>query len=272
LPHEVMAANALMERYPAFHLPPDFIGVVQPDGGYLAAERCIAALLRQAKEFDANVGTGETIQAIEPLRAGSQHTGVRITTDREEIEARTVVVAAGPWLTKVLPNFPAPLHVTRQVMAWFEPTDPTPFAPERFPVFLIESRHGVHYGFPTFESETVKICKHHHQDEIVDAETCDRSVSIDDEAAIRVAIADHIPAANGKRADATTCLYTMAPDGDFILDKLPGFPQAIVASPCSGHGFKFAPAIGEIVADLITNGSTQHDISRFSLGRFKVEP
>jgi sarcosine oxidase len=85
---------------------------------------------------------------------------------------------------------------------------------------------------------------------------------------IRAAIAEHLPAANGRLVEARTCLYTMTPDGDFIIDRLPGAPQIVIASPCSGHGFKFAPAIGDILADLATTGATAHDISRFALARF----
>ena len=93
-------------------------------------------------------------------------------------------------------------------------------------------------------------------------------MSSDDEALIRAAVADHIPAANGALLAAKTCLYTMTPDGDFLIDRLPGAENVVVASPCSGHGFKFAPVIGEILADLATAGATRHDIARFSLARF----
>jgi sarcosine oxidase len=82
-------------------------------------------------------------------------------------------------------------------------------------------------------------------------------------------VAEHLPAANGRLVKAKTCLYTMTPDGDFIIDRLPGAPQIVVASPCSGHGFKFAPAIGDILADLAAGGTTAYDISRFALARFK---
>jgi sarcosine oxidase len=116
----------------------------------------------------------------------------------------------------------------------------------------------------------VKVAKHHHFDEAVDPDTCDRAVSAADEAVIRGAIRTHLPEADGPLLDARTCLYTMAPDGDFILDRLPGHPQIVVASPCSGHGFKFAPVIGEILADLAIAGCTEHDISRFSLTRFSI--
>ena len=141
-----------------------------------------------------------------------------------------------------------------------------------FPVFIIESRHGMHYGIPPRAARgpggVIKIAKHHHRDEPVDPDSYDRTISSQDEVLIRAPLADHIPAANGKLIAAQTCLYTMTPDGDFLIDRLPGAPNVIVASPCSGHGFKFAPVIGEILADLATAGTTGHDISRFRLARF----
>jgi sarcosine oxidase len=160
------------------------------------------------------------------------------------------------------------LRATRQVMAWFEPSEPKLFAAGCFPAFLIESRHGIHYGVPPFADAGIKVAKHHHCDEAVDPDHHDRTVSASDEALVRAALAEFLPGANGPRRAAQTCLYTMAPDGDFLIDRLPGAPQVIVASPCSGHGFKFAPVIGEILADLATTGATRHDITRFSLARF----
>ena len=110
----------------------------------------------------------------------------------------------------------------------------------------------------------MKIAKHHHRGETVDPDRYDRAVSAADESLIRSALAEHIPAANGELLAAKTCLYTVTPDGDFIIDRVPGAPHIIVASPCSGHGFKFAPVVGEILADLATAGTTRHDISRFA--------
>jgi sarcosine oxidase len=114
----------------------------------------------------------------------------------------------------------------------------------------------------------IKVARHHHRDQNVDADAYDRTVSAEDEMLIRAAIAEHLPAANGRLIKAKTCLYTVTPDGDFIIDRLPDAPQIVVASPCSGHGFKFAPAIGDILADLATTGATAHDIVRFALARF----
>jgi sarcosine oxidase len=166
-----------------------------------------------------------------------------------------------------MPELRLPLRVTRQVMAWFAPPDAAAFSAERFPIFLSQTGHGIHYGFPA-GANGVKVCKHFHLDEEVTPATADRTVSPRDIAAIRGFLAGHLPALDRPPAVAKTCLYTMTPDGDFILDRLPGEPNIIVASPCSGHGFKFAPVIGEILADLATAGATQHDISRFRLSRF----
>ena len=262
LPHAVLAAPEFMRRFPAFRIPADWVGVVQPDGGVLAPERAILAQLELAEAAGAELRMGEAVAAIEPRRGGG-----RIVTDRDTIDAGGAIIAAGPWVKKLLPDLATPLRVTRQVMAWFEPRDPTLFQPGRFPVFMIESERGIHYGFPLDETG-VKFAKHHHADETVDPDTCDRSGSADDEALIRPALAECLPAANGRLVQAKTCLYTMTPDGDFLIDRLPGAPQIVVASPCSGHGFKFAPVIGEILADLATHGATHHDISRFRLARF----
>jgi sarcosine oxidase len=259
LPHTVLAASDLMRRLP-FHVPADYVGVLQPDGGVLRVEPAILAHLALAEAAGAELRTRESVRAIAP-RAG----GVRVKTDRGDIEAGAAIVAAGPWMKKLLPDLPLPLRVTRQVMAWFQPLDAGLFAVDRFPVFLLESRHGVHYGFP-LDAAGVKVAKHHHDDEAVDPDTCDRAVASADEAMIRPALAEHLPAANGPLELAQTCLYTMTPDGDFVIDCA---GPIVVASPCSGHGFKFAPVVGEIVADLATTGATSHDISRFRLDRFK---
>jgi sarcosine oxidase len=265
LRHDVLSAPELMRRFPVFNLPPDYVAVLQSDGGYLAAEPSIAAMLALATAAGAAIHTGETVQAIEP-----RETSVRIVTDRGAVEAGAAVVAAGPWTGSLLPWLSVPLRVTREVMAWFEPADATPLAADQLPVFIIESRHGMHYGIPPQAGDGggIKIAKHHHRNEAVDPDRCDRSVSPADEALIRAAVADHLPAANGRMLAARTCLYTMTPDGHFLIDHLPGASQVVVASPCSGHGFKFAPVIGEVLADLATTGATRHDISRFRMKRF----
>src|SRR5262249_14712930 len=177
-------------------------------------------------------------------------------------------VGGGSWIKPLLPDWPVPIRVTRQVVGWFAPSDPAIFARERCPIFMIENPDGIFYGFPRGPWPGIKFAKHHHADETIDPSLDTRPMDGADEAALRPALAAHVPAANGALLAAQTCRYTMTPDGDFILDRLPGAANIIVASPCSGHGFKFAPVIGEIVADLVTRGDTSHHISRFRLARF----
>ena len=263
LPHEVLDAAGVMGRFPAFRLPPHFVGVLQPDGGVLAAEPAVAAQLARARAAGAELRANETVRAIEPAADG-----VRIVTDRGTLLAGQAVVATGGWIRQLLPGLPAPIRVTRQVVGWFAPAEPALFARERCPVFMIESQGGIFYGFPAGPRPGIKFAKHHHADEAVDPFAAARPIDGADEAVLRATLAAHVPAADGPLLAAQTCRYTMTPDGDFILDRLPGAPSIIVVSPCSGHGFKFAPVIGEIVADLVTQGATRHDISRFRLGRF----
>jgi sarcosine oxidase len=258
LPHEIMAARDVMRRFPGFRLPDDYIGVVQEEGGFLDTEAAIAAHLALARAAGAEWRAGEAVCSIEPYASA-----VRITTERGVIEAGAAVISTGAWTKTLLPDLPVTLRVTRQVMAWFAPVEPNLFT--RFPVFLLESRHGIHYGFPLLEAG-MKVAKHYHRDETVDPDASDRAVSADDEAIIRAALAEHLPTANGPLLAAKTCLYTMTPDGDFVIDRLPG--NIVVASPCSGHGFKFAGVVGEILADLATTGTTPQEISRFRLARF----
>jgi sarcosine oxidase len=262
LAHEVLDAGALMRRFPAFRVPAGHVGVFQADGGFLRAEQAIHAQLALARDAGAQLRVGEDVIAVEPRGAG-----VRVVTRNGVVDAGCAIVTAGPWVKSVLPGLPAPIRVTRQVLGWFEPRDRALFAPGRFPVFLLQNEDGIFYGFPD-DGTGVKVAKHHHADETVDPDGCDRAVSAADQTMIRAVLAAHLPAADGRLLAATTCLYTMTPDGDFVLDRLPGHEAIIVASPCSGHGFKFAPVIGEILADLALSGATRHDISRFALARF----
>lgn len=263
LPHEVLDAKTVMQRFPAFRIPPDFIGVFQPDGGVLAAEPAIDTQITLARTAGAESRFEDTVLAIEPR--GDR---VRVVTERSAIEAGSVIVAAGPWLETLLPGLSDHVRVTRQVVLWVEPRAPALFAPDRCPIFMLESAYGIHYGFPLDPRAGLKVAKHFHQHETADPDDYERTISPHDQAEVRSVISEYLPAADGKLRSATTCLYTMTADGDFILDQLPGHPNIVVASPCSGHGFKFAPVIGDILADLATTGTTAHDISRFRLARF----
>lgn len=263
LPYEVVSAHELMRRHPAFRLPHDYIAVIQPGGGFVEAEAGIRAHLRLAVAAGADMRTGERVASIEQIGEG-----VRVRTERSTYEAGHAIVTAGPWTASLIPDLGVPLQVTRQVLLWVRPAQPELFRTGWFPVFMIESEHGIHYGFPLHGDGLLKIAKHHHAREIVEPESCDRIVSAADEATITDPLFRMLPAAAGPVVAAKTCLYTMTPDGDFLIDRLPGSERIVVASPCSGHGFKFAPVIGRALADLALTGRSALDIRRFRLSRF----
>lgn len=265
LAREQLDARALMRRYPAFRLPDTFVGVLQPDGGFIEASHAVAAMIDLAKTHGAEILTETKVNAID-LNAS----GIRLETSRGKLAADGAIIAAGPWMRSLLRDLKLslPLAVTRQVVGWFKPRDPRLFAADCFPVFIMETPHGNHYGFPMYDDRGLKFAKHHHVREEVDAADYRRAVSAEDEAIIRAPLADYLPAANGPLIEAQTCLYTMTPDDTFIIDQMPGFPQVVIASPCCGYGFKFAPVVGEILADLVRRGETAHDIQQFRLQRF----
>jgi sarcosine oxidase len=262
LEFEILHADQLMRRSPAFRVPNDFVAVVQPDGGFIEAAAALDAYVRLAIEAGAQVRTGETVLSIQQSEGA-----VRIKTDQAVYESESVVVALGPWTKRLLPQLPETLEVKRQVVGWFAPDEPSHFSADQFPVFLLESRHGIHFGLPGHTEPGIKLARHYPYGQTVDPDTCDQRVTPDDEAGIR-SVAEFVPAAGGQLVAAKTCLYTVTPDETFIIDRLPNCPGIIVASPCCGHGFKFAPVVGEILGDLATMGRTEHDISDFRLGRF----
>lgn len=261
LPHQILSAQELTLRHPAFRLPQDFIAVLQPDGGFVEAESGVRAHLQLAVAAGAELRTSQRVQAIEP-----HGRRVRVVTERETLEAQRVIVAAGPWTTALFPELKLPLLVTRQVLLWTQPAQPELFRPGLFPVFLIESEHGLHYGFPLREAEGLKLAKHHHAGEIVDPESYDRTVSTADEETILHPLQRFLPGARGPLRAAKTCLYTMAPDGHFVIDRID--ERIILASPCSGHGFKFSPALGQALAGMALGGPLPQDLAPFALSRF----
>jgi sarcosine oxidase len=263
LPHEVLTARQMMDRFPALALPADWEGVYQADAGFLRPERAIETHLAGAKAAGAEVRLHTVVSGIVP-RAG----GVRLTlADGTAIEAGSVVISAGAWVGELAPELSASLRLTRQVLGWFAPRTPSAVGPDRLPVFLLQSAEDIIYGFPDFAGTGVKIGSHLAGRLLLAAGDARQDAGSADADHLSDFLTRYMPAAAGPLRDLKTCIYTRTPDEDFILDLHPDHPQIVIASPCSGHGFKFASVIGEILADLATAGETPHDIGRFALTR-----
>ncbi len=255
LVHEVLDADGLMRRVPAWRVPRGTRAVLQPDAGFLVPERCIAAHVAMARAHGASLHTRERV-----LEWGAHGGRVRVRTDRATYDGGQLVLAAGAWMPSLVPALAPRLAVERQVVGWFEPSDRDLFAPSRFPVFVHEAEEGTFYGFPEHGVPGVKLGRYHDGAAVSDPDLVDRTITDDDEAVMRAALARYLPAADGARLDARTCLMTNTADGHFLIARDAAHPEVLLLSACSGHGFKFASVVGEIARDLVVRGATAHDV------------
>ena len=267
LSHDLLTAADVSRRWPMFRLPHDTIALLEHQAGYLVPELCIEQQLRHAARHGAHLRFNEPII---DFTAGPSSVTVR--TVRESFTAAHLVVTAGPWAPQLVASAHLPLRVTRQVLFWIKPTGSIdPFRQNRFPIYMAETQPGdpMLYGFPLTgpATEGVKVALHG-SDETGTPQTIDRAVRPDDEERIRQRLATTLPALSGPVLRAVTCLYTMTPDEHFIIGPHPEHPAITLALGFSGHGFKFAPVIGELVGQLATESKTTQDIAMFSPTRF----
>jgi sarcosine oxidase len=265
LPHEVLDAQELRRRYPAYgDLDPTTRVVYQPDGGFLLAERTLLAHVNQAMAHGAELHFHEPVIDWEATAAGR----VTVRTERATYVADRLVICAGPWAGRVVPQLASLAVAERQVLAWLQPTRPELFTPDRFPVFILEVPDGSYYGFPVHDVPGFKIGRYHHLREPMDPDDPDRSTRADDEAILRAFAVRHFPEGAGPTIMLKACIFTNSPDEHFIIDLLPDAPQVSVAAGFSGHGYKFCSLVGEVMADLAEAGQTPRDIGLFRLDRF----
>jgi sarcosine oxidase len=245
---EPLTPNEVRRRFPIFDLPADWCATYHHEAGILRADAAVARLLEIACERQP--GAIRTARAVSVSQAGD---GVEVTmSSGERISAAAAVVTTGPWISRMVPELADRLRVSLQTVGWFAPTAGALAGPDRMPVFAIDTggEADLIYGFPDFAGLGVKAASH------LPAATWDPDQPHPDEAdrehalePVRAAMAAFLPQASRLRATAT-CLYTNAPGEEFIVDRRPGHPNIVFASACSGHGFKFAPAVGAMLADL----------------------
>ena len=260
--HELLTARDLTARYPAYQPPAGDVALLQPEGGLLWAERCVQAHIDAARAEGAELHAEERV-----LDWTGRPGGVSVRTDRGTYEADRLVVCPGAWAGD-LARLPAGLLVpTRQVVAWFETLQPRLFEPERFPVFVIETEGRDHYGFPEYESSGFKVGRMNHPGGPADPDALDREASAEEVEVLRSFVADWFPAGAGRTLETSVCMFTNTADRHFVLDFHPDEPNVVIGSACSGHGFKFAPVVGEILADLAIDGATRHEIDFLRLDR-----
>jgi sarcosine oxidase len=261
--HEVLSAREVNRRWPGYRLSDDYEAIYQPDGGFVASERAIVKHVEMAQALGAEIHAREAILGWEPTASG----GVRVKTDRATYEAGQLVLSTGAWIGEHVPQLKKTAVPERQVLGWFQPKVREHYQLGRFPVSNFKSSVGHFYQFPVWHVPGFKIGLYHHLGETGAADALSRDVTKHDEEVLRAGVAKYFPDANGPLMGLRACLFTNTPDEHFVIDRLPGAPQVVVASPCSGHGYKFASVMGEILADLATGKTPAFDLDLFKLGR-----
>ena len=256
LPYEMLTPAELTHRFPGLLPEADAVGLYEPNAGVLFPEECIRTLLASATRDGAALRTAEPM-----LTWRADGGGVRVATAMGEYVANRLVLTLGPWLPDLLGDAAMRFTVARQVQYWFAPRrHPERFAARHLPIALWETSGHMFYTIPDF-GDGLKFAVHH-EGEVTDPQRVRRTVGQDEDAAARVLVERFLPDAAGDLRERAVCLYTNTADGHFVIDRHPVHRDVLVVSPCSGHGFKFATAIGEIVAQMVT-GESGGDLSLF---------
>ncbi len=266
--HEILDAAAIRRRFPQFSVRDDETGYLEPSAGFLRPEACVRANLAQARAHGAELHVGERV-------AGFEATAQRVTvrTDRGTYHADRLVLAAGPWLPELLAaELAARFSVSRQVLLWFDVDDAARFAVGRFPVFIWElqrERQAI-YGFPALDGASGGVkCATEQFDATTTPDAVDRRVTEAEAHDVWTRlVAPYLPGVGPRCVRAAACLYTVTPDFGFVIDRHPDSERIVIASPCSGHGFKHSAALGEALAELLSEGRSTIDLAPFRLARF----
>jgi sarcosine oxidase len=261
IPYQELAGTEVNRRFPGYALPSDFRAVFQADGGFVLPERCIVAHVNGALAHGAVVCARERV-----LEWSTMEGGVRVRTERGVVEAERLVLTAGAWSQRVARLPAGMVGAVRQALAWFQPLRPELFTPRRLPVFnlILDAEH--FYGFPAFGIPGFKLGCFDHHGPSGDPDAISREPTVEDETPLREFAARYFPDGAGPTLALKTCLFEPTPDEHFLIDHHET-TAAVVGAGFSGHGFKFCSVVGEILADLVLDGDTRHDIDLFRLSR-----
>lgn len=253
----ILDSSELRKRYPGHIVADGEIAVFDPQAGYLRLEAVMSAMTQNLK-----VHRNTQVTRVEP-----KNDGVEVSTAKGTEKFDAAVIATGPWMHELVPFLP--LKVERQVLVWLAIQSGADwFGPDRFPVWLREGTpQGDVYGLPSLDGRSIKIARHH-GGEATDPDKVRRSATDADLDPLRLFVTKYLNGVTRHVTRSAVCMYTNTPDQHFAIGLHPESSRMVVVSACSGHGFKFAPVVGDIAADLVLDGGTSRDISHFSLQRF----
>jgi len=266
-----MLSREQCKRYGVFTIPRGFAVMFEPDGGFVRSTLAITTMAERALLSGATLHTRETVVG---WQADGQ--GVEVQTDRASYRADQLVFTCGAWTGQLVTSFGVPLRVTRQALLWLWPQHPERFRIGAFPCWAVEDDlpgfTGIYYGFPMMNGQLGLKIALHAPGVAVSPDRVDRNPAPDDLMSIAPLLDKFLPTARGPVTRQKICMYTMSPDGHFVVDHLPGHANVVVAAGFSGHGFKFAPVIGEALADLVQFGESDLPIDFLGVSRFGTAP
>ncbi|MCA9349574.1 N-methyl-L-tryptophan oxidase [Candidatus Saccharibacteria bacterium] len=268
--HEKLTNLEIKQRFPLFNIRSDERGYYEPEAGYVRPERCIEVQLELAKKYGATLNLNEKVKGFT-----ADNSSVTIATDRGRYKADKLIISAGPWVTDFLPKYRDIFKIHRQVLYWFDIDDEKNYEAFReMPIFVWEfsnQRYDNFYGFPAVDGPQggIKLAT-----ETYDTDTSPDDIEREVTSEEIQSVYDHyvkeqFPHLTSKCIKAVTCMYTDTPDAKFVIDFHPKHKNVIIASPCSGHGFKHSAAIGETLSQLAKTGKSDIDVSKFSFSRFR---
>ena len=270
IPHHLLDANQIRKRFPQFKLQGNEKGYFEEKAGFLRPERCIEAQLELARRHGAKIAVNEQVISLTPTKDE-----VTIKTSKGVYIGAKAIIASGSWISHLIgERFTHLFRVFRQVLYWFEAAGSIrQFEMPNFPVWIWEfgtNAEDLMYGFPAIDGAGggVKIAAEQYST-TTDPDIVSRAVSAQEiQNMYSKYVQPHIAGLSKKCVKAEACLYTVTPDHKFVLDVHPDYSNIIVASPCSGHGFKHSAAIGETLAELALEGKSKLDIRKFNFARF----
>lgn len=267
LEHELLDATELRKRFPTTNPQPDEVALYEAKAGFVRPERTVLAQLELADRHGADLRFQEPMLAWEPVGDG-----VRVITGSSVYSAGQLIVTPGPWAPELLADLGVPFSIERQVQHWFQPTGGVDaWVPERHPIYIWEDASGTRvYGFPAIDGPDggAKIA-FFRKGTPTTPDTLDTGVHAGEIAEMAAAAARVLPDLPGRHLRGEPCMYSTTPDEHFVISRHPAHDAVTVGCGFSGHGFKFVPVVGEILADLATTGTTAHDIGLFDPRRFR---
>jgi monomeric sarcosine oxidase len=260
---ETLSSDESQRRFPGFHVPPGCEAVFERDAGYLLVEACVRTHVEAAVRLGADLRTDEVV-----TRWSIENGAVVVETDRGRYTAAQLILTPGPWAMELLADLGVPLRVVRKHLHWFANDDVGLHADRGCPAFFYETPQGYYYGFPQIDDRGVKAAQHSGGDPVADPLAVDRALDPVELARVQTFLAEHLPGASSQPTGHAVCMYTMTPDEHFLVGLHPRHSEVALVAGLSGHGFKFTPVLGEILAELVLEGNSRQPIGFLSPTRF----